>query len=82
MLDTLLLNDEPICDRCQIAFWRNMGLPVRDAPLPKGRRNAQPRKTEFRNAACINPYVHRVGETAQMAISTVVTYVSRDRQGL
>jgi hypothetical protein len=36
MLDTLPLNDEPICDRCQTAFWRNMGLPVRDDPLPQG----------------------------------------------
>jgi hypothetical protein len=28
-LDTLPLLDG-ICDACQMAFWRNMGLPVRD----------------------------------------------------
>ena len=34
MLDTLPLNDQSICDRCQTAFWRNMGLRVRDAGMP------------------------------------------------
>ena len=28
-LDTLPLN-KPVCNPCSIAFWRNMGLPVRD----------------------------------------------------
>jgi hypothetical protein len=28
-LDTLPMLDG-ICDACQMAFWRNMGLPVRD----------------------------------------------------
>ena len=25
-LDKLPLNDEPICDACVLAFWRNLGL--------------------------------------------------------
>jgi hypothetical protein len=28
-LDTLPI-DEPVCNACLMAFWRNMGLPVRD----------------------------------------------------
>ncbi|MBV9565194.1 MAG: hypothetical protein JOY90_32795 [Bradyrhizobium sp.] len=28
-LDTLPLN-EPVCNACLLAFWRNLGLPVRD----------------------------------------------------
>ena len=28
-LDTMPL-DEPVCDACAMAFWRNFGLPVRD----------------------------------------------------
>jgi hypothetical protein len=28
-LDTLPL-DEPVCDECLMAFWRNLGLPVSD----------------------------------------------------
>jgi hypothetical protein len=24
---------QPVCDRCQMAFWRNVGLPVRDDPI-------------------------------------------------
>jgi len=28
-LERLPLN-EPVCNACSIAFWRNMGLPVRD----------------------------------------------------
>jgi hypothetical protein len=29
-LDMLRLDEGPICTACLIAFWRNMGLPVRD----------------------------------------------------
>jgi hypothetical protein len=28
-LDTLPL-DEPVCDECLMAFWRNLGFPVSD----------------------------------------------------
>jgi hypothetical protein len=27
MIDTMpLRDDEPVCDECQMAFWRNIGL--------------------------------------------------------
>jgi len=29
-LDTLPL-DKPVCNACLMAFWRNLGLPVRDS---------------------------------------------------
>lgn len=29
-LDALPLDDEQICDACLMAFWRNLGFPLRD----------------------------------------------------